>query len=181
MADTRQANISSIETLEAFRSSLILFLTKARRSLDDSTDAVRRTRQSIQHDKRTYWENEARRRKKQLDQAQQELMTARISALHDHLVVQQNAVHKAKRALEEAEDKLRVVKLWNQKFDSTVEPVAKRLESFRQFVDSDLPKAVSFLVNAQRALDDYTHSELESPSPAAGATAAGPENTETLS
>ena len=69
MATPTQANITSLEALDSFRSSLIVFLTKARRSLDEAGEEVRRTRQWVQHDQRTHWEGEFRRRTKQLEQA----------------------------------------------------------------------------------------------------------------
>ena len=58
-----------------------------------------------QHDQRTHWENETRRRARALQQAEQELLSARMTKALDNLSAQQAAVHKAKRALEEAQEK----------------------------------------------------------------------------
>src|SRR5271156_2813035 len=115
-----QAKITSTEALESFRASLIVFLTKARRSLDDAGDDVRRTRQWLQHDQRVHWEGEFRRRTKRLEQAQQELMSARLGASSNQqsaLMLRQAAVAKAQRELVEVEEKLRKLKAWNQNYD----------------------------------------------------------------
>jgi hypothetical protein len=151
-----QVRVTSIDALESLRAALIIFMTKARRSLDDVNDEIRRTRMWIQHDQRFHWEGEVRRRQKVLAQAEQELLSAKLSGLRDNLVIQQNAVRKAKAALVEAEEKLRCVKRWNRDFDSAADPLAKRLEGLRQYLDFELPNGITFLVQAQRALDAYT-------------------------
>ena len=56
------AYITSVDALEVFRASLIVFLNKAHSALDQASDEIRRTRGWIQYDRRSYWENEARRR-----------------------------------------------------------------------------------------------------------------------
>ena len=70
-----QAKITSTEALETFRSALIVFMTKGRIAVADASDAVKRTRQWIQHDQRVHWEGEYRRKQKLLAQAQAELLS----------------------------------------------------------------------------------------------------------
>src|SRR5271156_444815 len=102
-----QAKINSVDALEAFRASLIVFLNKTHSALDASSDEIRRTRAWIQHDRRTYWENETRRRARTLAQAEQELLSARMTKALDNLSAQQVAVNKARHALEEGSAKVR--------------------------------------------------------------------------
>lgn len=171
---TNQVRVTSIDALEALRSALIIFLTKARRSLDDTGDEVRRTRMWLQHDMRFHWEGQVRQRQKKLGQAEQELLSAKLSGLRDNLVVQVNAVRKAKAELVAAEEKLRNVKRWNRDFESASAPMVKRLEGLRQYLDFELPDAIAYLVQAQRTLDAYT----EGPAPEAVAVVPPtPENT----
>ena len=148
--------VTSIDALEAFRASLIVFLTTAHRCVDEVGDEVRRTRGWVQHDQRLHWEGQIRIRKRKLDQAEGELMTARLSGLRDSTSAQQAAVMKAKRALAEAEEKLRSVKLWARDFDHKLEPHTKTLEGLRHLLDHDLPKGIAYLVQAQKTLDAYT-------------------------
>ena len=151
-----QAKVSSTEALDSFRVSLILFRGKARKSVDEVTEEVRRTRMWLQHEQRTHWEGELRRRTKALQQAEAELASARLSTENESArMARQAAVAKARRAITEVEDKLRKLKLWNQGFDSRADPLAKRLEALRQYLDTDLPKAIGYLVNAQKILESY--------------------------
>ena len=151
-----QVKITSIDALEDFRAHLILFLTKASRSVNEVLDEVNRTRFWIQNDQRMHWEREFRRRTKVLEQAEQELMSARLSGLRQTTSIQQAAVLKAKRSLAESEEKRRMVKRWNRDFDACADPLTKKLESIRAFLDQDLPKGVSYLANAQKTLEAYT-------------------------
>jgi hypothetical protein len=151
-----QARVSSIEALESFRAALILFVGKGRRSLDDVGDEVRRTRQWLQFEQRTYWQGELRRRTKALQQAQQELSSARFSGHQESAAMARQAtVNRAQRALAEVEDKLKKVKGWSQNFDHAVDPVYKRIGGLQHVLDHDLPKAIIYLASVQRTLADY--------------------------
>lgn len=160
------ARVTSIDALEAFRASLIVFLNKAHSALDQAGDEVRRTRSWIQHDQRTHWEGEARRRARALAQAEQELLSARMTKALDNLSAQQQAVHKARRALDEAQGKLRKVKLWMRDFDGTVEPLAKGLNPLRVCLDHDLPRAIAWLAEVERIMDGYTEAPAAPTAPA---------------
>jgi len=151
-----QARVTSTDAIESFRASMIVFLAKSRRAIDDVSDDVRRTRGWLQHDQRTHWENEVRRRTKALEQAQAELMSARLArnsetAMQDR----QLAVNRAQRAITEAEEKIRNVKKWTQAYDSHVDPFVKRLENLCHFLEQDMPKGVAYLSNVQRILEAY--------------------------
>ena len=156
-----QAKVTSTEALEAFRANLIVFLNKAHRSVDDVSDEARRMCLWLQHDQRVHWEGEFRKRSRALAQAEQELMSVRLSGTQQNaLAVRQAAVNKAKRAVEEATEKLRCVKNWTQNYDGYADPIVKRLESLRQFLSDDMPKAIAYLVNVQRTLAAYSSSPL---------------------
>jgi hypothetical protein len=175
-----QVKVTSIDALESFRARLILFINKAGCSVGEVIDEVNRTRYWIQNDQRMLWEREFRRRTKVLEQAEQELMSARLSGLKQTTSMQQNAVNKAKKALQEAEEKRRVIKKWNRDYNAQADPLAKKLESLRGFLDHDLPKAVSYLSNAQKTLESYVQSgQVSGPSdgaPAPGEPEAAPES-----
>ena len=163
MAD--QAKVTSLDALERFRADLIVFITTAHRCVDEAGDEVRRTRQWLQGEQRTHWEGQARLRKRVLDQAEADLYSARLSGLKDRTIVQEEAVRKAKRAMAEAEEKLRVLKKWNRDFDNNADPLVRRLEGIRYFLDHDMPKALTYLVRAQETLEAYA--ESPPPPPAA--------------
>jgi predicted DNA-binding protein YlxM (UPF0122 family) len=151
-----QARVTSTEALELFRAKLIIFLNKARVNVDDVSDEVRRTRAWLQQEQPQRWEGEIRRRAKQLDQAQSDLRNAEFAGNQEATKQSRQAVvNRAKQLLTEAEDKLRRVKKWNQNYDNVSDPYVKKLESFRQIVTEDLPKAIAHLRNIQKALEAY--------------------------
>jgi hypothetical protein len=153
-----RANITSIDALEAFRAHLIVFTTTAHRSLDEVGDQVRRLRLWLQSDQRMHWEGELRKRTRVLDEARQELLGARLAGLRNAIVNRENNVRLAKQALVVAETKLRAVKTWNRDYETSVDPLVKRLQSLRHFLDHDMPKAMAWLVQAQRTLEAYAES-----------------------
>jgi len=161
-----QAKVTSVDALESFRASLIVFLSDAHRCLDEVGDEVRRTRHWVQTDQRTFWEGELRRRGKILEAAETEFFGARLSSMREPSAQQRLAVHRAKAAVAEAEEKLRNIKAWNRNYDGATDPLLKRLNGLRQFLDFDLPKGVSFLTQAQRTLEDYTERAAPPPAPA---------------
>ena len=150
-----QARITSIDALESFRASLINYLTTAHQHLDGVSDDVRRVRGWVQTDQRMHWQGELRRRLRALELAEQELFSAKLSGLRDNLTTQELAVRKSKAAVAEAEEKLRNVKMWTRNFDHEADPLMKRIDGLRQLLDHDMPKAISYLVQAQKTLEAY--------------------------
>src|SRR5258708_6198136 len=120
-----QANVTSLEALETFRASLIVFSTKALSIVDQMSDEIRRTRSWVQQEQRRHWEGEVQRRDRVLGQAKQELLSAKMVGVLDNFSAQQANVRKAQQALEEAETKLRLVKRWTRDFESATDPLAR--------------------------------------------------------
>jgi hypothetical protein len=160
------AHVSSIDALDVFRSSLVVFRSSAMQALDEVSAEVQRMRQWLRQDQRMFWEGEVRRRQKKLDQALQDLMGARLSSLQDSTAAQQNAVRKARDAFHEAEEKLRAVKRWDRNFETTVGPIVKQLGSLRTVLEHDLPAAAAFLANARQTLDFYSDRRSPAEQPA---------------
>ena len=171
---SNQARVTSVDALDAFRAALIIFQSKARRCVDDAGDELRRTRMWLQHERRLHWENHIRKCRQALEAAEQELFSAKLSSLRDNIAFQQNAVRKARAALHHAEERLRNVKGWTRNYEGIADPLAKRLDGLRQFLDFDLPKGVSFLVQAARTLDAYAETHGPEAPPAAAAPAEPP-------
>jgi hypothetical protein len=168
------ARITSLDALESFRAALIVFLTTGRRSADEVIEQVRRIRIWLQGEQRLHWEFQIRKRQKLLDSAIQELFSARLSGIAASTTAKEQAVRKAKAAVAEAEQKLRNVKRWSRDYDHLVEPLVKRLEGLRYYLDYELPKGVHFLSEAQKTLEAYA-TNLPAPAPPAPSTAPPPE------
>ena len=171
MAD--RAHVTSVDALESFRSSLIVYLSKARPTLEEVSADVQRTRGWLEGEQRTYWENEFRRRSRALEEAQAALFSSRLSKLREISAAEQMAVRRAKRDLDEADAKLRVVKQWNRVFDNRVDPLVKQMEKLHTVLANDMVKAVAFLKQAIDTLHNYAG---VIPAPATGAAPAESSN-----
>jgi hypothetical protein len=161
------ARVSSVEALEAFRASLIVYVSKARPTLEEVTADVLRIKLWLENDQRIFWEGQVKRRLKALEQAQAALFSARISNLREETSAEQVAYHRARRALDEAEDKLRVVKRWNREFDSRAQPLVKQMEKLHTFLAHDLLLAINYLGEAAETLHGYAGMNTGSPPPPA--------------
>ena len=157
-----RAHVTSVEALESFRASLILYVSKARPTLEEISSDILRTKLWLQNDQRIHWESQVRRRSKELEQAQQALSSARMSNLRQTSTAEQVAVARAKHAREEAEGKLKLLKQWNRQFDSQVEPLVKQLEKLHTVLGNDMLQATGYLTQAINALAAYA--ELAPPS-----------------
>ncbi len=171
-----KAVVTAVDALEAFRAELVLYVSKARPTLEEVSADVLRVRLWLENDQRTYWENELRRRSRALEEAQQALFSARISNLRDETASEVTAFHRAKRARMEAEEKLRLLKRWKRDFENRVQPLLKQTEKLHTVLASDLPKAIAYLAQAVRTLDAYAEMRppdaAGSPAPAEAAPAA---------
>jgi len=150
-----KANVRAVEAIEAFRANLILYLAKARPTLEEVSGDVLRTRSWVENDQRTLWERELRRRTRELEQTQQELFSAKLSNLRDESATEVLAVRRAKRSLEEAEAKLRAVRHWSRDFENRVQPLVKQIEKLDTVLANDLPHGIATLAQILKTLDAY--------------------------
>jgi len=157
------AKVTSIEAIEAFKTSLIVYFEKAGCVLDDVSDDVVRTRIWLQSDRQLHWKNQTRQRTLALAQAEQELLTARLSGLEEAIKARQMAVNKARLDLREAEERLTRVKQWMRQFETQVESRAKVVTQLRHSLAHDMRKAVAFLEGAATTLAAYA--EMAPPAP----------------
>jgi uncharacterized protein YfaQ (DUF2300 family) len=169
-----QAKVTSVDALDALRASMVIFVTKARQAVDTVRDRVRRTRNWLQHDQRMHWEGEIRRRQRKLDQTVQDLYSARLTKMTGAIAIREAEVRKAKAAVEDAHQKLRNVKKWNQNFDAASDPLVKKLDGFRDYLDQEMPDAITFLHRAREILDAYAERSAPAGDPAPAATDAPP-------
>lgn len=157
-----QARITDTDALENLRSALIVFQARAKRSVDEVIDEVRRTKRWLEQEKRDFWEAQIRIRSRKLEQAEQELFNAKLSAWRDSIAREKAMVVKMRALVTEAEEKLRAVKHWDRNYESTVEPLSKGLTSLREFLEQDLPNGIWQITNSIKALDAYAETRMPS-------------------
>ncbi len=167
MAD--KAHITSIEALEGFRNALILYVSKARPTVEEVSSEVLRMKLWLQNDQRMYWEGQVRRRSRVLEDAQAALFSSRVSSLREENSTEQMAVHRARRALDEAQEKLKRLKSWNRDFDSRVDPLVKQLEKLHSVLSVDMLQAkvtlAQMIANLQAYADVFPSSGQTNPAP----------------
>lgn len=152
-----QAQITSIEALEAFRADVVNFLAAIGPVIDEAGGEMVRMRFWLQNEQRDFWQNQLRRRQRKLEEAQAELFNARLSVFQDSTILPQMAVQKAQRAVREAEEKIAAIKKWERELDNLAEPHLKQLDQLRGFIATDMNKAVAVLDQIMRALEAYTN------------------------
>jgi hypothetical protein len=153
---SNQAQITSIESLETFRSDLVVFFRQKQPVMDEAGGEVIRMKFWLQNEQRELWENQARRRRRQLEDAQAELLNARLSRLQVSSSAQQLAVHRAKRAVQETEEKLALLKKWDRELENLTDPLLKPVGQLQGFLATDMKKAVAYLAQSVQALEAYT-------------------------
>jgi hypothetical protein len=168
----QQAKVSSIEAIEQFRSVLLVFLSKARPTLEEIISEVNRTKNWLENDQLAFWDRQMKVRRRDLDEAQAELFSARISTIQQASAAQQMAVQRAMRAVREAEDKMRILKKWSRDIENRSDPMVKEIEQLHGFITVDMGRAVAYLTEIIKALQAY--SDITSALPSAGPAPAGP-------
>jgi hypothetical protein len=161
MAD--RARVTSVEALESFRASLILFLSKARPTLEEAGHEVTRLRQWLESDRRPYWDNQWRRRMRQLEEAEQALFSARLTPHQEATAAQSQAVRRAKSAVEEAELKRSRVRQWARDFENRTDPLRRQLGLMQGFLTTDMGRAVAYLGQVIQTLEAYA--DIAGPGP----------------
>ena len=79
-----QASVHSIDALKDLRAALALFSEDVLAALGTVDMEIRRTVQWLQHDRRTYWQNQIKRRKEQVAMAQAEVFRRKPATRPDH-------------------------------------------------------------------------------------------------
>jgi hypothetical protein len=152
-----RAHVTSVDAIKSFKTNLIVYLSKARPTLEEISADILRLRLWLQNDQQAHWQGEIRRRARKLEDAQQAFFSARISNMSDATSAEVVAVTRAKRALDDAETKLRTVKRWTRDFDSRVEPIAKQLEKLQTMLSEEMSRATVYLTHAVNSLDAYAN------------------------
>jgi hypothetical protein len=174
----QKAHITSIEAIEQFRSQLIIYINKARPTLEEVSGDVLRLRSWLENDQRIFWENQFRRRSKDLEEAQAALFSARLGLIRKETSVEVMMVQRCKRTVDEAEEKLRVIKRWHREFDGRIQPLLMQTEKLHTVLSNDLIKALAYLNEVIKTLAAYAEAgprlEAEAPVPGPAVEASAP-------
>ena len=156
MAEQR-AQVTSVEAVESFRASLIVFQSRARVVLEEACDEVLRAKVWVQTDRRQHWVAEERRRSQTLEKARADLFSARLSQFQESTTLCLMMVQRAERAKREAEAKITVVKKWDREMENRTDPLLKQVTQLQWFLARDIAHAVAYLVQVVRTLEAYAN------------------------
>lgn len=154
----KRADVTSIDALESFRSSMLVYMEKTGLTLDEIDDAVKRTRVWVQTEQPAYWRQEIKRLSRALEDAEQVLFGSRLSGLREPSAQERMNVNRLRRALRDAGEKLKTTKKWSRNYDGIVEPLAKKLDMLRFIITQSLPRGTQFLKQAADSLHAYAES-----------------------
>ena len=150
-----QAQVTSVEAIEAFRAELVVYLAAMKPVIEEVANEVMHTRTWLQDDQRRRWQQELRVRGRRLEDARQELFNASVSRVGEATSFQQMAVQRAQRDVRAAEDKLAAIKKWGRDLDNKAAPLVKQMEQLHGFLTVEMMRAVAYLDQALAALDAY--------------------------
>lgn len=161
MAET--AHITSVDAIAAFRAQLIVYLSKARPLLEETSGEITRMRQWLEDDQRRHWETELRRRSRKLEEARAELFNATLSKLQEASALHHMAVQRADRAVRESESKLKIVRKWSRDLEGHTGALVKETDQLQMFLTTEMSHAIALLDQTITALEAYADVK---PSPA---------------
>ena len=159
-----RANVTDVDVLERFRTSLMLFIEKSSASINEVSEEVKRTRSWLQSEQRLNLEREMKRKQKELEQIEGEYFSARLSDLSQKKTGIQMQIRKKKQEMRDIEARMKAVQAWTRHFDSRVEVEARKVDKLQNVLDTEMTRAVHFLNEAAKALHDYS-SNIEGPPP----------------
>jgi hypothetical protein len=150
-----KANITSLDAIKSFREALIIYLSKARPTVEEVSADIKRTRNWIESEQRMLWEGQRKRIAKEVEEAQAALFSSKMSNLREPSVAEQMAVVHAKRALVHAEGKLKQIKYWDREFPNQAEPLEKQVDKLHSVFATDMAQAVAYLTQVIITLEEY--------------------------
>ncbi len=149
-------NITSVEAIEAFRAHLIVYISKARPTLEEVNSELSRVQQWVESTQKGYWMGVLKEKGRVLEEARANMFSARMSNFKEAASAEQLALSKAKNAYDLVEQKMRVVRRWDRDFENKTAPLAKQLEKVHTILADDLANAVHQLTEITQLLNDYT-------------------------
>lgn len=153
------ANITSIDTLKAFRINLIKFQESALVALAEGEGDLTSTLNWLETQQYPYWSGQIRKRHDLLERAKEALRMKQLfrdsSGRIPHAMEEQKAVHAAKIRLAEAEEKLANVKKYGRVLVRELQVYKGSVQRFATTVVADIPVATAQLGQLINTLEQY--------------------------
>ena len=167
-----QADVRSIEALKEFRATLALYAEEAQGALGAVKMEARRTVQWLQHDRKTYWHEQIKRRREQVASARSEVARRKLAKTPEHTPAfseQKELLRVAEAALREAETKVALIKKWEPALQQAVLELHASIRRIGDLSGTDIPRASHLLGRLVDALEAYVREPTPSGLVPAGA------------
>ena len=154
---SQAANVRSLESLVEFRTALVKYIDKAKRSISTADSEVSRTQIWLQSTQPLHWKHEIRRSEEKLAQAKSELFRATISQPDNPRgpTDQIRLVKKRQDEIKFAEEKLERTKRCSRHLEHELNEYRGAMTPLSSSLDGDMNKAVSILERAISSLEAY--------------------------
>ena len=162
---SNQADVQSIDALKEFRVALALFSEDVLQALGGVDTELKRTAQWVHHDRRTYWQEQIKRRREQVTMAQSEVFRRKLQKTSDYtpaMSEQKELLRKAEAALQDAELRLGLVKKWETAIQQTLLEYHSTTARIKNLSAGDIPRAIALLERMIVSLEAYVN--VSSPS-----------------
>jgi hypothetical protein len=153
-----QADVRSIEAIKEFRAALALYAEEAQGALGAVKMEARRTVQWLQHDRKTYWSEQVKRRREQVASARAEVARRRLAKTPEHTPAfseQKEILRQAEAGLREAEMKVALIKKWEPALQLAVLELHASVRRIGDLSGTDVPRACFLLGRLIDALEAY--------------------------
>jgi hypothetical protein len=153
-----QADVRSIEAIKEFRACLTLYAEEAQGALGAVKMEARRTVQWLQHDRKTYWSEQVKRRREQVASARAEVARRRLAKTPEHTPAfseQKEILRQAEAGLREAEMKMVLIKKWEPALQLAVLELHASTRRISDLSGTDVPRASLLLGRLIDALEAY--------------------------
>ncbi len=153
-----QADVRSIEALKEFRAALALYAEEAGGALGSVKMEARRTLFWLQHDRKTYWTEQVKRRREQVSAARAEVARRRLAKTPEHtpaMSEQKELLRQAEAGLRDAEAKVMLIKKWEPAFQQAVFELHASLRRITDLGATHVPRGSMLLGRLVDALEAY--------------------------
>ena len=155
---SKQARITSVESLDRFRASVKEFQLTGLRALGAMNQDVQRMQSWIEHEQPPVWRIRIRKIEAEVNNARSDLERARISRPNDSprmFLDMQKALEKALRKQRQAMERIQLLKKWSRKIDHEGMLLRAGTQSLTTILEVDMNQLASKLKVLSRHLEAY--------------------------
>ncbi len=152
------ANVTSVEALRGLRAALVKFGEEVEAALVALDLEGRRPVEWVEMDRARYWPQQGRKAADRLSEARLTLERCEVRISGEdtkYCYDERKLVEKAKRRLELTEEKTQATKRWKVEMRKHHEEFQVQIAKARQYLESDLPRAIAALDRKLEALGRY--------------------------